>query len=191
MEFTPEKKEQVVWDKGLLYRLWIVKNQAETWKPCRQLIVPRKFRQQLLSMAHDLSCTTGHMGREWTRQQLQVNFYWPRIAQSVTDYCKSCETCQQKGKSGDKQRAPLQPLPIIDQHFQRVGIDIVGLLRHRTHRGKKYILTLVDFATQYPMAVALTFTEAPVVEDAPTKIFFQLGFPSEILTDRVGTSWLR
>ncbi|KYO39925.1 hypothetical protein Y1Q_0004434 [Alligator mississippiensis] len=184
-EFTPEKREQVVWDKGLLYRSWIPKNLAETWEPCCQLIVPRKFRQQLLSSAHDLPCA-GHVGRERTCQRLQVNFSWPRIAQNVTAYCKSCETCQRTGKSGDKQRAPLQPLPIIEQPSYKVGIDIVGPRRHRTRRGKKCILTLVDFATRYPVAVALTSTEAPVVANAPTKIFFQLGFPSEILTDRGG-----
>ncbi|KYO39440.1 hypothetical protein Y1Q_0021090 [Alligator mississippiensis] len=90
------------------------------------------------------------------------------------------------GKSGDKREAPLQPLPIIDQPFQRVGIDIVGPLKHKTCRGKKYILTLVDFATQYLEAIALTSTEAPVVADALTKILFHQCFPSEILTDRGG-----
>ncbi|XP_014383178.1 NACHT, LRR and PYD domains-containing protein 12-like [Alligator sinensis] len=104
-EFTPDKREQVVWDKGLLYRLWVPKNHAETWEPQRQLI-------------------------------------------NVTNYCKNCETCQRTGKSGDKRRAPLQPLPIIDQPFHRVAVDIVGPLKHRTRRGKKYILTLVDYATR-------------------------------------------
>ncbi|KYO29661.1 hypothetical protein Y1Q_0005035 [Alligator mississippiensis] len=37
----------------------------------------------------------------------------------------------------------------------------------------------------YLEAIALASTEAPVIVDAPTKIF-QLGFPSEILTDRGG-----
>ncbi|KYO24745.1 hypothetical protein Y1Q_0011381 [Alligator mississippiensis] len=184
-EFIPDKREQVIWDKGLFYWLWVPKNHAETWEPRRQLIVPRKFRQYLLSTAHNLLCA-GYMGREWTCQWLQVNFYWPRIAQNVMDYCRSCETCQRTGKSGDKRKAPLQPLPIIDQPFHRVGIHIVGPLRHKTHRGKKYILTPVDFATRYQEAVALTSTEAPVVADALTKIFFQLGFPSEILPDRGG-----
>ncbi|KYO25207.1 hypothetical protein Y1Q_0001821 [Alligator mississippiensis] len=90
------------------------------------------------------------------------------------------------GQKWEQEKATLQPLPIIDQPFQRVGIDIVGPLRHKTRKGKKYILTLVDFATRYPEAIALTSTEAPVVANALTKIFFQLGFPSEILTDRVG-----
>ncbi|KYO32884.1 hypothetical protein Y1Q_0022615 [Alligator mississippiensis] len=115
-----------------------------------------------------------------------MNFYWPRVAQNVTDYCKSCETCQRTGKSGDKRKAPLQPLPIIDQPSERVGTDIVGPLRHKTRRGKKYILTLVDFGPRYPEAIALTCTEAPIVAEALTQIFFKLGFPSEILTDRGG-----
>ncbi|KYO25248.1 hypothetical protein Y1Q_0015048 [Alligator mississippiensis] len=181
-ELTPDKREEVVWDKGLLYRLWVPKNHAETREPRCQLVVPCKFRQQLLSMAHDLPCA-GHMGRERTHQWLQVNFYWPRIAQNVTDYCRSCEMCQLTGKSGDKRKAPLQPLPLIDQPFQRAGIEIVGPLRHKARRGKRYILTPVDFATQYPEAIALTSTEAPAVGDALTKIIFQLGFSSEILMD--------
>ncbi|KYO34457.1 hypothetical protein Y1Q_0010962 [Alligator mississippiensis] len=52
---------------------------------------------------------------------------------------------------------------MIEQPFYRVGVDIADLLRHRTRRG---VLTLGDFATRYPVAVALTSTEAPVVADA-------------------------
>ncbi|KYO44041.1 hypothetical protein Y1Q_0023045 [Alligator mississippiensis] len=40
-EFTPDKRKQVIWDKGVLYRLWVPKNHTETWEPHRQLIVPR------------------------------------------------------------------------------------------------------------------------------------------------------
>uniref|UniRef100_A0A7M4FNF8 Gypsy retrotransposon integrase-like protein 1 n=1 Tax=Crocodylus porosus TaxID=8502 RepID=A0A7M4FNF8_CROPO len=109
-KFNPEKREQVVWNKGLLYQLWVPKSHAQTWKSHHQVIVPCKYRQRLLSMAHNLPCA-GHMGRERTRQQLQANFYWPRIAQTVTNYCRSCEICQRKGK---------------------MGIDIVGPLRHKT-----------------------------------------------------------
>ncbi|KYO48299.1 hypothetical protein Y1Q_0024672 [Alligator mississippiensis] len=90
------------------------------------------------------------------------------------------------GRSGDKRKAPLQPLPIIDQPFQRVGIDIVGPLRHKTHRGKKCFLTPGTELRNPLEAIALTSTKAPVVADVLTKIFFQLGFPSEILTDRGG-----
>ncbi|KYO31274.1 hypothetical protein Y1Q_0016986 [Alligator mississippiensis] len=184
-EFTPDKREQMVWDKGLLYRLWEPRNHAKSWEPCYQLVVPLTFRKKLLSMARDLSCT-GYMGRDQTFQRLQANFYWPRLAQNVMDYRSSCETCERTGKRGDKRKPPLQPLPIIDQAFQRVRIDVVGPLRHKTCRGKQYILTFVYFKTRYLEAVALASTEAPVVADTLTKIFFQLGFPSEILTDRGG-----
>ncbi|KYO20835.1 hypothetical protein Y1Q_0012685 [Alligator mississippiensis] len=108
----------------------------------------------------------------------------------MKDYCKSFEMRQWMGKSEDKRKAPLPPFPIIDQAFQRVGIDIVGPLR-----GKQYILTLVDFTvwypvvdftTWYPEAIVLASIEAPVVTDTLTKIFVQVGFLSEILTDRGG-----
>ncbi|KYO24926.1 hypothetical protein Y1Q_0023792 [Alligator mississippiensis] len=119
------------------------------------------------------------MGKNRTHQ--------PWIAQNVMDYCKSCETCQWMGKSGDMKKTALNEAPSIMQRaFQRVGIEIVGPLRHKTRQGKQYILTRVDFVTQYLEAAALASTEAPVVAEALIKIFFQLGFPPEILTDRGG-----
>ncbi|KYO44554.1 hypothetical protein Y1Q_0016704 [Alligator mississippiensis] len=42
---------------------------------------------------------------------------------------------------------------------------------------------------QYPEAIALTALKAPLVADAPIKVFCQLGFPSKILTDQGGNTF--
>ena len=51
-------------------------------------------------------------------------------------------------------RAPLIPLPIVEEPFARVAMDIVGPLQ-KSGRGHRFILTLMDYATKHPEAVPL------------------------------------
>lgn len=53
-----------------------------------------------------------------------------------------------------------------------------------TDRGNRYILTLVDFATRYPEAVALKGIETEKVAEALIDIFCRIGIPKEMLTDQ-------
>ncbi|CAM5087175.1 unnamed protein product [Natator depressus] len=92
-------------------------------------------------------------------------------------------------KPQDQVKAPLQPLPIIEVPFQQVAVDILGPFPNKTSRGKQYTLTFMDFATQWPEAVALSNTRAKSVCPALTDIFARVGWPSDILTD-AGTNFL-
>ena len=74
-------------------------------------------------------------------------------------------------------------MPVIDTPFQRVAIDLVGPLERRIENRNKYILTLVDYATRYPEAVALSSIETEAVAEALVSIFSRVGIPKEILTD--------
>ena len=62
-------------------------------------------------------------------------------------------------------------MPAIDTPFQKVAIDLVGPLEPRTDNKNKYILTLVDYATRYPEAVALFSIETETVAEALVSIF--------------------
>ena len=75
-------------------------------------------------------------------------------------------------------------MPVIDIPFRRVAVDIVGPLVPNTDKGNRYILTLVDYATRYAEAVALTAIETESVAEAVVEVFCGVGFPCEILTDR-------
>ena len=50
--------------------------------------------------------------------------------------------------------------------------------------GKNYILTIVDYATRYPEAIALSSITTEHVAEAMIEIFSRLGVPEEIVTDR-------
>ncbi|CAM4573874.1 unnamed protein product [Lepidochelys kempii] len=176
-------QERFLWEKGFLYREWAPTREVESCGIRRQLVVPQKYRCKLLYLAHDIPLS-GHKGIRCTRQRLLQNFYWPGVFTTVRQYCRSCDPCQRVGKAWDKGKAALKPLPIIEETFQKVAMDIVGPLSKTTQSGKKYILGVVDFATRYPEAVALASIEADTVADALLTIFSRVGFPKEVLTDQ-------
>ncbi|CAM4665883.1 unnamed protein product [Lepidochelys olivacea] len=176
-------QERFLWEKGFLYREWAPTREVESCGIRRQLVVPQKYRRRLLYLAHDIPLA-GHQGIRRTRQRLLQNFYWPGVFTTVRQYCRSCDPCQRVGKARDKGKAALRPLPIIEEPFQKVAMDIVGPLSKTTRSGKKYILVVVDFATRYPEAVPLASIEADTVADALLTIFSRVGFPKEVLTDQ-------
>ncbi|XP_075764387.1 uncharacterized protein LOC142819706 [Pelodiscus sinensis] len=176
-------QEKFRWERGFLYREWLSPGTVGKWGLQRQLVVPQRYRRKLLHLAHDIPFS-GHQGIRRTRLRLLQNFYWPGMFAAVQRYCRSCDSCQRVGKAQDRKKAALRPLPIIEEPFQKVAMDIVGPFNRATRTGKKYILVVVDFATRYPEAVALPSIEADTVADALLTIFSRVGFPQEVLTDQ-------
>ena len=54
----------------------------------------------------------------------------------------------------------------------------------RSTSGYKYILTIVDYATQYPEAIPLRTASSKAIEDALIKYFSEVGIPDEIVSDQ-------
>ena len=74
-------------------------------------------------------------------------------------------------------------MPIIDIPFQKVAIDLIGPLSPLSKRRNRWILTVVDCATRYPEAIALSSTTTEDVAEALLSIFSRVGFPKEVLSD--------
>ena len=75
-------------------------------------------------------------------------------------------------------------MPLIETPCKRVAIDIVGPIHPITDRGKRYILTMMDYATRYPEAVAPKTITTEDIAEALVDMFSRLGVPEEILSDR-------
>ncbi|XP_060601263.1 uncharacterized protein LOC132754618 [Ruditapes philippinarum] len=67
---------------------------------------------------------------------------------------------------------------------ERIAVDLIGPITPVSEKGNRYILTVVDYATRYPEAVALPRSETENIAEALLDIFARVGFPSEILSDR-------
>ena len=149
----------------------------------KQLLVPKQFRYEIMKIAHE-GVFGGHLGTGKTRERIMKSFFWPGIGEDVTRFCRSCDSCQRTCHQGRVGKAPLVPTPLIETPFARVAVDLVGPLP-RTEKGKnRYILTLVDYATRFPDAVALQGISTEQVAEAMLEIFSRLGVPNEVVSDR-------
>ena len=147
-----------------------------------QLVVPESFREKVLRLAHE-TLMSGHLGIKKTMDRVLTEFFWPGACGEVSRFCKSCDICQRTIQKGRVTKVPLGKLPLIDTPFKRVAVDIVGPIEPRYERKSRYILTMIDYATRYPEAVALPGIETERVAEALVEMFSRVGIPDEMLTD--------
>ncbi|XP_006811999.1 uncharacterized protein LOC102803869, partial [Saccoglossus kowalevskii] len=150
--------------KGILYREY-QSPQIDFGNTFRQIVVPNDYRKYVLKVAHE-SILGGHLGAKKTSSKILTNFFWPGIQADVKIYCQSCDICQCTIPKGRVTKVPLGHIPIIEEPFRRVAVDLVGPIEPATDRGHRYILVLVDFATRYPDAEALKTIGTEVVAEA-------------------------
>ena len=181
-DIVARKNSEVKWilKKGLIYRQF--KSSKDSQVSSTQLVVPKPYRDIVIRVAHE-SIMSGHMGTQRTLDRVLSAFYWPGVTADVKRFCRSCDICQRTIPKGRVGKVPLQTMPLIDEPFKRVAVDLIGPLFPATERGNRYILTLVDYATRYPEAVALSGIETERVAEALVDIFSRIGVPQEMLTD--------
>ena len=178
---TSATMEQI---NGILHQRYL----DEMGKSMKQIIVPSIMRKEVMSLAHD-TILTGHLGMGKTCDRILAEFYWPGVTADVARFCRSCEVCQRTVPKGRVSRAPLQKMPTIGTPFDRVAVDLVGPIKPASEAGNRYVLTLVDYATRYPEAIALPSIEAKRVAEGLVKIYTRMGIPREILSDQ-GTQFM-
>ena len=163
---------------GILYRNFTSGDEKD--RSVQQLVLPKYYRKKVLEVAHDIPMA-GHLGRKKTLSRILQRFFWPGISHDVKQYCRSCAACQKVSKKSNK--ACLQAMPIIEEPFSRIAMDIVGPL-DRSKTGNKYILVLCDYATRYPEAIPLKNIDAETTSEAVAEVFTRFGIPREVLTDQ-------
>lgn len=167
---------------GLLYRGC----KDRSGKIIEQLSVPKSHVSRVLHLAHSHQLGA-HLGVQKTYDRVMERFYWPGAKRAIENFCRSCPECQLPAPR-PAQRNPLIPLPIIEVHFSRIGMDIVGPLP-KSARGHKYILVIVDYATRYPEAIPLRSASAKTVVHELFMLMSRVGIPDAILLDQ-GTCFM-
>ena len=163
---------------GILYRLWV----SPTDDHRVQLILPRKYREEVLRQIHD-SPTSGHFAANKTLCRVRQRFYWVGCWRDVKMYCSRCNACASRKGPGRKQRAPLR-LYNVGAPMERIAIDVLGPLPV-TESGSKYLLVAIDYFTKWPEAFAIPNQEATTVAKVLVEEFFcRFGVPLEIHSDQ-------
>ena len=170
---------------GVLMRKWRPPDVSveDEWAVKHQIVIPKSYRQEILSMAHETPLA-GHMGINKTCQKILNHFYWPSLRKDVVEFCKSCHACQMVGKPNQSiPKAPLQPIPAVQEPFSRIIVDCVGPLP-KTRSGNQYLLTIMCASTRFPEAIPLRNIKAKTIVKALTKFFTLVGLPSSIQSDQ-------
>ena len=169
--------------KGKLLYRYYKSPQVNFGQEISQLVVPEKYRLQVMKVAHD-SVMGGHLGHRKTLDRVMSQFFWPNLYAEIKRYCQSCDVCQKTTPRGKVGKVPLGHMPLISIPFQRVGVDLVGPIKSENPRKFQYILVLVDYATRYPEATPLKNIRAETVAEALVNMYSRVGVPREILTDQ-------
>ena len=101
---------------GVLMRKWQPRDAPadEEWRVIHQIVVPKKYRGEILSLAHE-SPMTGHLGVNKMYFRILGHFYWPKLRKDVSEFCKCCDVCQRVGKPNQTiPVAPLRPIPVCN-----------------------------------------------------------------------------
>ena len=83
--------------------------------------------------------------------------------------CDMPEVCE-----GEEGILTLMPLPIIEEPFGRIAMDIAGALL-RSWSGHKYILVVCDYVTRYTEAMALKSIDAEHVAEELIPLYARVG----------------
>lgn len=183
----PNSGVMYFWDHGLLMRRWKPDEDDENCQLVQQIVLPSGYRTHVLKLAHE-HVMSGHLGVTKTYHRVSRYFYWPGIKSAVSTFCKACKVCQLAGKPNQRVPvAPLTPIPVMCEPFERLIIDCVGPLP-KSKAGHQYLLTIMCAATRFPEAVPLRNLKAKAVVKELMKFCSTFGLPKVIQTDR-GTNF--
>ena len=157
--------------KDLLYRQFTKGN-----KIALLLVVPEGFREKVLRLA-DETLMTEHLGIKKALDRVVYDFYfWPGVCADVARVCRSCDIFQKTIQKGPVTKVPLGKLPLLDTPFKRISVHLVGQIEPHSDQKSRYILTMIDYATRYPEAVALPNIETERVVKASVDMLSRVNY---------------
>uniref|UniRef100_A0A7M5WLR4 Uncharacterized protein n=1 Tax=Clytia hemisphaerica TaxID=252671 RepID=A0A7M5WLR4_9CNID len=185
-EDSKEKKEilrdidNYLIDNGVLYHVFSprIATTEGTWK---QLVIPKKYRAQILQLNHD-EPASAHFGFAKTADKIRRRYYWPNMLTDIQTWVNTCIICQQD-KGTTKKNAPLYPIA-TGEVFEALHCDVVGPFP-RTDAGNRYVVVFIERLTAWPEAFAVASTEANVIAELLLHhIIFRFGVPRHFVTDQ-------
>lgn len=150
---------------------------------------PKSIRKDILRQLHDDPQAARQLRLQKTWNRIRRRFFWPKMLADIQRYINSCEACQKFCRSNQTPSGPLQPLPVTEKPFEKIGVGKLGPF-YLSQKGNRYILVATDYATKHAVAAATpSGTQYDVVKFLIKGVITRFGAPNELISDR-GTEFL-
>lgn len=150
--------------------------------PDGKLFVVQPLRGEVIHWAHTNKIVC-HPGINKTLFVVQQRFWWPKMAQDVTDYVSACSVCPSNKVSHQKPSGELRPLPIPQRPWSHISMDFVMGLP--PSNDNTVVLTVVDRLSKMVHFIALP--KLPSAKETAEVMMFNVfrihGFPKDIVSD--------
>jgi hypothetical protein len=164
--------------ENVLVRFFIPRGQQSTRTTIEQMVVPRIWRQQILRAYHECN---SHGGYSRCYLSIRQKYTWINIHQDVSDYVRSCPSCQRSKFSTHPIKQPLKHLP-VHPTLHSWSWDTVKM--PKTSDNYQYILVMVESLSRFCELWPLQSQSS----DAVAKVFYEqiicrYGCPVRLLND--------
>ena len=202
--------------EGVLYRSCKSKFEGES-ETTYQLCIPKDLQYTFVKLAHEDPMASSHQNPVTAYLNFKRKYFFPKMLRMIEEYATSCHECQTKKNYGSKPRFPIniEDQRPYDPNYHSVTIDLVGpfvpaiplIDKLKQERNKelirkgvtvapfvprkfKYLLTIIQEATRFVVAVPLQDVTAPTVAlEFLEQYILKYGPPQNVHSDR-GTVFL-
>jgi hypothetical protein len=167
------KRPDLTWEKdNIIYRrnrVYVSKN--------------KEIRDEILQDHHN-SPDVGHPGIHRMLELLKRTYWWPTIKTDVTAYVKGCSECQKNKIIRQPGHVSLSPLPIPEQPWQEISINMIGPLPKSDDYDS--ILVIVNRFSKMIHLIPTTtsLSSAELAEIYKKEVWRHHGIPRRIISDR-------
>ena len=137
-----------------------------------------------LCRIHHDTPIAGHFGIGNTYEFLHCSYYWPNMQGFMRRYMRYCYVCKRSKGSRFKKQGVLQPLPVPEQRWQDISIDLVTGIPEV--QGCDAILTMVDRLSKKRHYIGTTkeLNAEGLASFFLKHMWKHHGFPQSIVSDR-------
>ncbi|KAL0202037.1 hypothetical protein M9458_000055, partial [Cirrhinus mrigala] len=130
-----------------------------------QIVLLQVFRKSVIHQMHE-GPVGGHFGVERTLSRLQTRYYWYKMREDVSLWCRTCTSCAAKARPLKRPQAPMGTVR-VGAPMERIAVDLMGPM-NETERFNRYILVAQDYFTKWVEAYPLPNDQASLNSDQGT-----------------------
>jgi transposase InsO family protein len=171
------ESQDFVIENRALYHLFTprTKRLHRAYAVIKQICIATQHRRCIATELHD---HVAHPGFDRVFSMARMRYYWPGMYTYLRDHVLTCATCQKCKREIHPPTVPVGELPAA-LPLTRFHMDFFGPLRESD--GKRFILVIVDSASQWPELIATDNLEAKTICEALfNNVVSRFGLPRSI-----------